>query len=64
MYHPTGSLEKLGVGGRKILKWIFINLDEAEWTGLIWFRRGSYGGLCESKYKLPVLYSAGKFLTN
>jgi hypothetical protein len=59
MYHPIGSLEKLGVGGRKILKWFFRNLDEAAWPGLIWFRIGSYGGLCESKYKLPVLSVRG-----
>jgi hypothetical protein len=43
---PDGKnhLEDLGVDGR-ILKWIFKKWDGEAWTGLIWLRIGTGGGL-------------------
>jgi hypothetical protein len=38
-------LEDLDIGGRIILKWILERQDEVVWTGLIWLRIGSSGGL-------------------
>ena len=38
------NLENQGVDGRIILRWIFRKLDGA-WTGLIWIRIGTCGGL-------------------
>ena len=37
-------LEKPGVGGRIILRWIFRKWDMGVWTGLGWFRIGTVGG--------------------
>jgi hypothetical protein len=37
--------EDLDVGGRIILKWILERHDGVVWTGLIWFRIGTSGGL-------------------
>ena len=37
----TKHLEDPGVGGRIILKWIFMNWDEETWAGLMWFRIGT-----------------------
>jgi hypothetical protein len=34
-----------GVDGRTELKWIFGKLGWGTWTGLIWFRIGTCGGL-------------------
>jgi hypothetical protein len=36
---------KTQVDGRIILKWIFKKWDEGAWTGLIWLRKGTGGGL-------------------
>jgi hypothetical protein len=34
-----------GVEGRIILKWIFRKWDNGAWTGLLWFRIETGGGL-------------------
>jgi hypothetical protein len=37
--------EGVGVDGRIILKWIFKKWDWESWTGLIWLKIGTGGGL-------------------
>jgi hypothetical protein len=40
-----GQLENSDVEGRIILKWIFERLDGGVWTGSVWLRIGTGGGL-------------------
>jgi hypothetical protein len=37
----------LKVDGRIILKWIFKSAEGEAWTGLIWVKIGTGGGVCE-----------------
>ena len=41
-------LEDPGVDGRIILRWFFRKWVVGAWTGLIWLRIGTGGGLCKS----------------
>jgi len=38
-------LEDPGVDGRIILRWVVQEVGWGAWTGLIWLRRGTGGGL-------------------
>jgi len=40
-------LEDLGTDGRVLLKWIVQKWNEEAWTGLIWRKTRTGGGLCE-----------------
>jgi hypothetical protein len=41
--------EDIDVGERIILRWILKRQDEVLWTGLIWFRIGTSGGLLRTQ---------------
>ena len=41
----SNHLKDPGTDGRISLKWIFKKLDVGSWTGLIWLRIGTGGGL-------------------
>ena len=44
---PEGKnhLEDPGIDGKIILRWIIRKWDVGAWTGLIWLRKGTGGGL-------------------
>jgi hypothetical protein len=44
---PEGKIPvgRLNVGGRMILRWILEKQDGVVWTGLMWLRIGTSGGL-------------------
>ena len=44
---PEGKnlLENLGVDGRTVVKWVLNSLVRRAWTGSIWLRIGTGGGL-------------------
>jgi hypothetical protein len=44
-YYTCCIYKNPGVDGRIILKWIFKTWDGGAWTGLIWLRIGTGGGL-------------------
>ena len=39
------NTEDPGLDGRIIIRWIFRKWDEGTWTGLIWLRTGTGGGI-------------------
>jgi hypothetical protein len=47
---PDGRpLGNTGVDGRIILKWVLEMLDVGAWTGLIWLKIGTGGGLLSTR---------------
>jgi hypothetical protein len=51
------------VGGRIILKWILDKKDRVVWTGFIWLRIGTSGGL-NTVMNLWIPKHVGKFLSS
>jgi hypothetical protein len=47
--------------GRVLLKWIVQKWDEGAWTGLIWRRIGTGGGLCKCGDGLSGSIKCGRF---
>jgi hypothetical protein len=43
------TTSKTDVGERKILKWILEEQDGVAWTGFIWLRIGTSGGLLRTR---------------
>jgi hypothetical protein len=44
-YAKKNLSEVPGAHGRRVLKWIFKEQDMRVWTGFIWLRTGTSGGL-------------------
>jgi len=44
-YYISDHSEELGVDGKIILEWILVKKGGKVWTGFIWLRAGTSGGL-------------------
>jgi hypothetical protein len=56
--------EDLGTDVKVILEWILGTLDGKLWTGCIWLRIGTSGGLVYTIMNLWVPQKVGNFLTS
>jgi hypothetical protein len=55
-------LEKTGVEGRIILRWIFRKWDVGAYSGSSWLRRGTSGGICKRGNEPSVSIKFEEFL--
>jgi hypothetical protein len=60
----TDPLEKTGIEGRIILRWIFKTWDAWAWTGLSCLRIETEGSPCKNGNEHSGFIKIGKFLTS